>query len=65
MALSNSKLLVTTKQTSTAQRVTPIKPKAYATIRRGTTKKSYHNKETVTVMRIRFPATTTAIVTRN
>ena len=49
MAPSKPKLTVITKHISPAQRVTPIKTKVYATIRRGTTKKSYHNKETVTV----------------
>lgn len=55
MAPSHSKLIVTTATTKQGEgetppaRVTPNKAKAYATIRRSGTKKSYHNKETVTV----------------
>ena len=55
MAPSQSKLLGVTSTTKQGQgetspaRVTPNKAKAYATIRRSATKKSYHNKETVTV----------------
>ena len=48
MAPNQSKLTVSTKQPSPAKQVTPIKTKAYATIRRSTTKK-FHNQETVTV----------------
>ena len=55
MAPSHSKLIVTTATTKQGEgetpptRVTPNKAKAYATIRRSGTKKSYHNKETVMV----------------